>query len=180
MIEKSNILERYVKQVNQLVDNHDNSEFRINSIEFNPRFDDRIFFNVDLYNMEEKDNQINNLFFIFFVQYFFKKMDNFLNGFNKTEHLTERMKKVEEELKDIELEITGKENIDTFFIINFKKTLSDETQKICSNMLIKIRKQIEQMYFYIFQLFVNWLFENELKISEKYDWDLFFKMDEGW
>jgi len=61
------ILDCYVRQVNTLVEEHDNKSFRITSIEFNPRFDDRIFFNVDLYNKENKDNQINNVFFIFFV-----------------------------------------------------------------------------------------------------------------
>jgi hypothetical protein len=60
----------------------------VNSVEFNPRFDDRIFFNVKLYDENtEKNNTLNNQFFIFFVAYYFKKIDIFLENFNDVPHL---------------------------------------------------------------------------------------------
>jgi len=41
------------------------------------------------------------------------------------------------------LDIEGKDNIDTFFVINFNKVFSKETQDFCGNLLLKVRKQIE-------------------------------------
>jgi hypothetical protein len=62
------LLNIFVEKINDIVnDGKINDSFRINSIEFNPRFEDRIFFDVDIYESEIKNNQLNNQFFIFFI-----------------------------------------------------------------------------------------------------------------
>lgn len=174
------LLNIFVEKINDIVnDGKINDSFRINSIEFNPRFEDRIFFDVDIYESEIKNNQLNNQFFIFFIQYYFKKIDIFMENFIEKEHLYDFINKMYNELKEMDIEIEGIKNQNTFFQINFN-SLSKDVSIFCSNLLIKIRKQIEQLYFYIYQLFQNWLYNNNLQISKQFDWSQFFDVSSGW
>ena len=137
------LLDIFVEKINTIIDDGKiDDSFRINSIEFNPRFEDRIFFDVDIYESEIKNNQLNNQFFIFFISYYFKKIDVFIENFIEKEHLYDFIYKMYDELKNMSIEISGIKNQNTFFQINFD-SLSKDVSLFCSNLLIKVRKQIE-------------------------------------
>jgi glutamine synthetase len=65
-------------------------------------------------------------------------MENFI----EKEHLYDFINKMYNELKEMDIEIEGIKNQNTFFQINFN-SLSKDVSIFCSNLLIKIRKQIE-------------------------------------
>jgi hypothetical protein len=140
---ENKLLDIFVSKINVMIDDGviDNS-FRINSIEFNPRFEDRIFFDVDIYENDIKNNQLNNQFFIFFISYYFKKIDVFIENFIEQEPLHDFVMDIFNELKEMRIDINGVKNQNTFLQINFNE-LSDKVGSFCSNLLIKVRKQVE-------------------------------------
>lgn len=186
------IFDDYIKKIHEfIVIHYDDEDLRIQQVELVPKFVNRIYFNVNLFRDNEQNRQLNNVFIIFFLSYVFKKIDlTFKNYLPYISEINEEYSKIIEIYSSYEFKLRKMGNSHIIFI-DYSKVqneivryeLGDDSTiqlKILTNVFQKQNNQIQQLYFYIYPLFSNWLVANKIDLTDTEEWQEFFKLDIGW
>lgn len=173
----------------------------LTSIETNPKIQNTIFFDVKVFNNEEKNKMINNIFALFMGGYLFRKLDNQMQHYmQQLDHYyrqvtigNETMKDVkwiEEQYKSFDIKVQDNYRNSNQLLIEFKK--KEEIQnleipsqnksqvKLFSTIINQQSNQIAQLYFYSCEIMINWMYKENISIQEVDRWGEFLKLDLGW
>ncbi len=194
-MDKVNIFNDFLQKIQEFIKEYEeNEQLNIQQIEIEPKLFNRIFFNVPVYYKEDYDRQLNNIFIIFFLQYVYKKIDMTLQNYmkylndlytvNSVEHIINvyksyglKLNRMNRKQHVIQIDYSSVQDDIVKYEIG-----SDDTLRlnILTHMFNKQSGQIQQLYFYIFPMFLNWINDYNIKFNDVEKWSEFFNIDVGW
>lgn len=177
------------------------TSYNLTSIETDPKIQNTIFFGVKIFDNEEKNKLVNNIFALFMGGYLFRKLDNQMYHYMQqldhyyrqvtigNETITD-IKWIEEQYKSFNIKIQDNYRNANQLLIEFEK--KEEIQKLeipsqnksqvklFSTIINQQSNQIAQLYFYSCEIMINWMYKENISIQEVDKWGEFLKLDLGW
>ena len=199
------VINNLLQNIEIFLKNTKYEEFKIVQLEFNPKINDRIYINFDVHNCDDINQQSNNLFSQFLLTYIYVNLEKYLihykpeimellsknnitysfdNVIQQYSNFILSFKKIKQNGNSVLLIDYAKEDINEFdkrdSLNNSLFEIIEKNIQVLTHIIRKQSQYMNQLYFYIYPMFTNWMYNEKISFEQTDKWFPFFEICKGW